>query len=114
MVRRGQKTTFQERIWISEQAEAGKSDLEIAAELGSSVWTVRKWRRLFEKKGRDGLTTETRTPSFRSLEHDAVRTASQAARVARSPSRLGTGEPISQRCGLILLGIRCVCQVVLG
>ena len=39
--RRGQKTTFQERILISELAEVGHTDPEIAAYLGCSVWTVR-------------------------------------------------------------------------
>ena len=63
MHRRGQKTTFEERIVISELAEAGHSDPEIAAYLGCSVWTVRKWRRIFEHKGRDGLTTQMGRPA---------------------------------------------------
>ncbi len=42
MHRRGQKTTFQERIVISELAEVGHTDPEIAAYVGCSVWTVRK------------------------------------------------------------------------
>jgi transposase len=62
MQRRGQKTTFQERILISELAEGGHTDAEIAAYLGCSVWTVRKWRRIFERKGRDGLTTQVGRP----------------------------------------------------
>ena len=45
MIRRGQTTTFQERLEIIERATAGQSDPEIAAALGCSVWTVRKWRR---------------------------------------------------------------------
>ena len=63
MQRRGQKTTFQERIVISELAEAGHSDPEIATYMGCSVWTVRKWRRIFEHKGRDGLTTQMGRPA---------------------------------------------------
>ena len=63
MHRRGQKTTFQERILISELAEVGHTDPEIAAYLGCSVWTVRKWRRVFEHKGRDGLTTQMGRPT---------------------------------------------------
>jgi transposase InsO family protein len=43
-------------------AEVGHSDPEIAAYLGCSVWTVRKWRRIFERKGRDGLTTQMGRP----------------------------------------------------
>ena len=63
MHRRGQKTTFQERIVISELAEVGHTDPEIAAYLDCSVWTVRKWRRIFERKGRDGLTTQMGRPA---------------------------------------------------
>lgn len=63
MHRRGQKTTFQERILISELAEAGHTDPEIATYLGCSVWTVRKWRRTFKRKGRDGLTTQMGRPA---------------------------------------------------
>ena len=63
MQRRGQTTTFQERIVISELAEGGHTDPEIAAYLCCSVWTVRKWRRIFEHKGRDGLTTQMGRPT---------------------------------------------------
>jgi hypothetical protein len=45
MLRRGQTTTLQERLDITERASAAESDPEIAAALGCSVWTVRKWRR---------------------------------------------------------------------
>ncbi len=31
--------------------------------MGCSVWTVRKWRRIFEHKGRDGLTTQMGRPA---------------------------------------------------
>lgn len=61
--RRGQKTTFQERVLMSELATAGRTDLEIADTLGRSVWTVRKWRRLFQRKGRVGLTTQMGRPA---------------------------------------------------
>jgi hypothetical protein len=63
MQRRGQKTTFQERILISELAERGKADPEIVAPLGCSVWTRRKWRCIFQKKGHDGLTTQMGRPT---------------------------------------------------
>jgi Helix-turn-helix domain len=55
MLRRGQITTFQERLDISERAAAGQSDPEIAMALGCSVWTVRKWRRRGQHQGRTGL-----------------------------------------------------------
>ncbi len=45
MLRRGQTTTLQERLEITERASTAESDTEIAAALGCSVWTVRKWRR---------------------------------------------------------------------
>jgi hypothetical protein len=44
MPRRGQYTTFQERLTIGERAAAGQPDPVIARGLGCSVWTVRKWR----------------------------------------------------------------------
>src|SRR4051794_16294630 len=58
MIRRGQRTTFQERLEITERAAAGQSDAAIAAELGCSVWTVRKWRRQGQQHGRSGLTSQ--------------------------------------------------------
>ncbi len=42
---RGQTTTFQTRLEISEYAAAGLNDTRIAARVGCSIWTVRKWRR---------------------------------------------------------------------
>ncbi len=63
MIRRGQTTTFQERLDISERAAAGQSDPEIAAALGCSVWTVRKWRRRGQQQGRTGLTSQMGRPS---------------------------------------------------
>ena len=63
MIRRGQTTTFPERLDISERASAGQSDPEIAAALGCSVWTVRKWRRRGQQQGRAGLTSQMGRPS---------------------------------------------------
>src|SRR5215472_2362239 len=61
MLRRGQTTTFQERLDITERA-AGQSDPEIAAALGCSVWTVRKWRRRGQHQGRTGLSSQMGRP----------------------------------------------------
>src|SRR2546425_608614 len=58
MLRRGQTTTFPERLDITERAAAGQSDPEIAATLGCSVWTVRKWRRRGQHQGRTGLSSQ--------------------------------------------------------
>jgi transposase len=63
MIRRGQTTTFQERLDISERAAAGQSDPEIAAALGCSVWTVRKWRRRGQQQGRSGLRSQLGRPT---------------------------------------------------
>ncbi len=62
MTRRGQRTSFQERLEITERAAAGQSDPEIAAVLGCSVWTVRKWRRIGQRHGRNGLTSRMVVP----------------------------------------------------
>jgi transposase InsO family protein len=63
MLRRGQTTTFQERLDITERAAAGQSDPEIAMALGCSVWTVRKWRRRGQHQGRSGLNSQMGRPS---------------------------------------------------
>jgi hypothetical protein len=57
MAQRGRRTTFEERIEISERWEAGQTDPEIAAAMGFSVWTVRKWRRAYQREGRSGLVS---------------------------------------------------------
>jgi transposase InsO family protein len=67
MVRRGQRTTFQERLDITERAAAGQSDSTIAADLSCSVWTVRKWRRRGEQHGRTGLTSHMGRPASGAL-----------------------------------------------
>ena len=63
MRRRGQTTTFQTRLEISEQATAGLNDTQIAATVGGSVWTVRKWRRRALQQGRLGLTSRMGWPA---------------------------------------------------
>lgn len=62
MIRRGQTTTFPERLDITERAAAGQSDPEVAAALGCSVWTVRKWRR-GQHQGRSGLNSQMGRPT---------------------------------------------------
>jgi hypothetical protein len=63
LLRRGQTTTFPERLDITERAAAGQSDPEIAATLGCSVWTVRKWRRRGQHQGRTGLSSQMGRPA---------------------------------------------------
>ncbi len=84
MTQRGQRTSFQERLDITERAAAGQSDPEIATVLGCSVWTVRKWRRLGQRRGRSGLTSKMGRPptgpmsSFPSALRDAIMHMRQA------------------------------------
>jgi transposase InsO family protein len=63
MLRRGQTTTFPERLEITERAAAGQSDPEIAMALGCSVWTVRKWRSLGQHQGRTSLSSQMGRPT---------------------------------------------------
>jgi len=55
MAQRGRRTTLEERIEIGERWEAGQTDPETAAAMGLSDWTVRKWRRQYQREGRLGL-----------------------------------------------------------
>jgi len=63
MLRCGQTITFQERLDISERAAAEQSDPAIAAALGCSVWTVRKWRRRGQHQGRTRLNSQMGRPT---------------------------------------------------
>ncbi len=63
MVRRGQTTTFEERMKIGERWEAGQTDPEIAAAMGRPVCTVRKWRRKYQREGRPGLVSHMGRPA---------------------------------------------------
>ena len=54
MRQRGQTTTFQMRLEISEYAAAGLNDTDRSGSR-CSVWTVRKWRRRANQQGRVGL-----------------------------------------------------------
>ena len=62
MAQRGRRTTFKERVEIGERWEAGQKDPEIAAAMGLSVWTVRKWRRKYQAEGRVGLASRMGRP----------------------------------------------------
>jgi hypothetical protein len=63
MRQRGQWTTFQTRLEISEHAAAGWNDPQIATVVGCSIWTVRKWRRRFMHQGRSSLTSHMGRPA---------------------------------------------------
>ena len=72
MVRRGQKTTFEERMEIGERWEAGQTDPEIAAVMGRPVPTVRKWRRKYQREGRMGLVSRMGRPPTGALGQFAL------------------------------------------
>ena len=63
MLRRAQTTTVVERVTILERATAGQTDSTIAAAIGCSIWTVRKWRRRGQQLGRPGLTPALGRPA---------------------------------------------------
>lgn len=55
-MKRGRKSSLEERIEIGERWQAGQTDQQIAQTMGFSVWTVRKWRRKYQRSGRAGLS----------------------------------------------------------
>jgi hypothetical protein len=67
MARRGQTTSLAERIEIGERWGAGQKDPEIAAAMNLPVWTVRKWRRKYQKEGRSGLGSRMGRPRIGAL-----------------------------------------------
>lgn len=67
MVQRGRKTTLEERIEMGERWEAGQRDPEISAALGRSIWTVRKWRRRYQREGRSSLVSRMGRPAIGAL-----------------------------------------------
>jgi hypothetical protein len=69
MVQRGQQTTLEERIEIGERWKVGQTDPEIALAVGRSYWTVRKWRRKYQREGRQGLASHMGRPTGGALSH---------------------------------------------
>jgi len=62
MLQQGQTITFQQRLEIAELAAAGQTDPQIAGLVNCSFYTVRKWRRRFEKGGRTALSSHMGRP----------------------------------------------------
>jgi transposase InsO family protein len=56
-----------QKLQISQRAEAGESDQQIAQDLGVSKEVVRKWRRRIQKQGRNGLRVRRGRPKQGSL-----------------------------------------------
>ena len=67
MAQQGQRTTLEERVEIGECSKAEQTDPEIAAAMGLSVWTVRKWRRKYQREGRSGLASRMGRPATGAL-----------------------------------------------
>ena len=55
MARRGKQMEHSEKLACLESAKAGQTDAQIAQTTGWSVWTIRKWRRAYQKRGEVGL-----------------------------------------------------------
>jgi len=51
-----------ERLACAERAAGGQTDAQIAQALGWSKWSVRKWRRTYQKEGEDGLVSRMGRP----------------------------------------------------
>ena len=90
MVQRGQPTTFQQRLNIKQRAENGQNDPTIAAALGFSVWTIRKWRRIAQNQTRSDLSPKLGRPANGSLSFYASSTPAKDKRIAAGSSRLGS------------------------
>ena len=77
-------TRLQQRIEISDRADRGETDPQIAAALQLSPPTVRKWRRRGQREGRSGLGSHMGRPRTGALGQtslevrDAVRELRQA------------------------------------
>ena len=62
MPRHGKVTMHGERLACASKPASGQTDAEIAKTLGWSKWTVRKWRRAYQKNGEDGLLSRMGRP----------------------------------------------------
>lgn len=60
-------TTLQDRATIDQLAQLGYTDERIAAEVGWTVATVRKWRRRAQQQGRQGLVSRLGRPATGAL-----------------------------------------------
>ena len=65
MPRRGKKMTYEDRLAIARRKE--KTDRQIAEETGWSIWTIRKWRRINQKRGKIGLWPKMGRPQTGAL-----------------------------------------------
>ena len=72
MARHGQTTSLAERVEIGERWTTGQKDPEIAVAMNLPVWTVRKWRRKYQRAGRSGLSSRLGRPPTGALGQFAL------------------------------------------
>ena len=123
MLRRAQTTTVVERVTILERATAGETDSMIAAALGCSIWTVRKWRRRGQQRGRSGLAPALGRPAKALLStiplalRETILTLRRAhpGRIADRSRvvRAATPQPLAPRLGHSSRLIECICTPLL-
>ena len=63
----GKQTSMEERMRIWALAETGWNDKEIAATVGCTIATARKWRRRLQREGRTGLASQMGRPASGAL-----------------------------------------------
>jgi len=63
MNQKGQITTYEERVRITERATSGQSSREISEAMGRPLATVRKWWQRYRQEGRVGLASQMGRPS---------------------------------------------------
>ncbi len=71
MEQKGKPTSLEERIEIGERWKTGQNDPEIAKIMELSIWTVRKWRRNFQRDGRAGMSSKMGRPSTGALSQSS-------------------------------------------
>jgi transposase-like protein len=67
MPRRAKRMEYTEKITCLQLIEDGQTDTQIAHQTGWSRWTIRKWRRIYQKQGKSGLACVMGRPKRGSL-----------------------------------------------
>ena len=89
------------RARIVLETAAGKSDLEVAGELGTTRGTVGKWRRRFLRDGCDGLLDEPRPGAPRTIGDDDVeRVVVQTLETIPAGATHWSTRSMAKACGL--------------
>ena len=89
------------RARIVLETAAGKSDLEVAGELGTTRGTVGKWRRRFLRDGCDGLVDEPRPGAPRTIGDDDVeRVVVQTLETIPAGATHWSTRSMAKACGL--------------